>query len=617
MAALQLLDVTHRYGAHTALDGVSLRVEPGDCYGFIGHNGAGKTTALRLALGLAPLQRGRILVEGWDATRFPREARARMGGLIEVPGFHGHLTARANLDLLARLGGLDRREARREGPRVLELLGLGADADRAVRGFSQGMRQRLGIAQALLGRPPILLLDEPTNGLDPEGIAELRSLLARLVAEEETTVMLSSHRLEDLAGLCNRVGVLRRGRLLVEEETASLLRGDGVFDLRTDRDDAARDLLVARGWSVEDGRSGTDTGLGVRVGEGEPGDVARALVEAGLALRSFAPRTPSLEEIYLRRLGDAPTDAASAPTEERQGRAPAATRAPAAPIARVARYEAARVLARGRTALLLLLPALAGVLAVGGRWRAVRAEEAEIEAGTLATTTAVTAFEGFGVALQAGLPLAALVLAGLASQALAGELARGTLRNVLLRPVRRVHVVAGKALAHLGLTLAGLGLLLAGSLGAASLAFDFGDVEEILPNGLVFPLVEAAELWPELRAILPSPVAPLAALVAVGFLAGAVARTPVAALALALGALVTLDLGRVVARPLGLEAWVPSAHLPSPLGDTSVLATYVDISRGVSNARPPASQSPEVPCLLALGLALALALWFLSRRSVP
>ncbi|MHC4860194.1 MAG: ABC transporter ATP-binding protein, partial [Planctomycetota bacterium] len=213
---LRLCSVSKRYRRHVALDGVSLHVRPGDRYGFAGHNGAGKTTALRIALGLVRANSGTVLVDGFDASRHPREARARQGGLIESPAFYPWLSGRRNLTLLGVAHGLSRRDAAREADRLLEAVGLAADGGRRVGGYSQGMRQRLGIARAIFGDPELLLLDEPMNGLDPEGIEEMRRLLVRLTEEEGKTVLLSSHQLHEVAGICNRIGILRRGRLLVE-----------------------------------------------------------------------------------------------------------------------------------------------------------------------------------------------------------------------------------------------------------------------------------------------------------------------------------------------------------------------------------------------------------------
>ena len=213
---LRLVGVSKRFGRQTVLDAVTIHVRRGDCYGFLGHNGAGKTTALRVALGLIRPSAGTVLVDGFDGRTHPREARARMGGLIEVPGFRDGADATSNLRALARLGGLRRGAARAECARLLELVGLADVGVKPVRAFSQGMRQRLGLAQALIGRPAYVLLDEPTNGLDPEGIADLRDVLHRIRAEDGVTVLLSSHQLSEVAGICNRVGIIRRGRMILE-----------------------------------------------------------------------------------------------------------------------------------------------------------------------------------------------------------------------------------------------------------------------------------------------------------------------------------------------------------------------------------------------------------------
>ncbi|MFN0009969.1 MAG: ABC transporter ATP-binding protein, partial [Planctomycetota bacterium] len=237
---LQLLDVSRTFGQQRALDRVSIHVRRGDCYAFIGHNGAGKTTAMRVALGLDRGFEGRVLIDGFDAREHPREARARMGGLIEVPGFHGGADGTSNLVTLARLQGLSRDEARREAGRLIELVGLVHAGSKPVAAYSQGMRQRLGIAQALIGRPMCVLLDEPTNGLDPQGIAEMQSLFTRLTRDEGLTVLLSSHHLAQISGLVNRVGVLHQGRLLVEAETQELLGGtNGRYKLELDSPEEA------------------------------------------------------------------------------------------------------------------------------------------------------------------------------------------------------------------------------------------------------------------------------------------------------------------------------------------------------------------------------------------
>lgn len=622
--SIQLHEVTRRFGRQVALDAVSLHVRRGDCYGFIGHNGAGKTTAMRIVLGLQRASAGQVLIDGFDARAHPREARARLGGLIEVPGFHGELDGRTNLRLFSGLQKMESPVAA-EVERLLELVGLPEVGRKPVRAYSHGMKQRLGIALALLGRPAYVLLDEPINGLDPEGIAEIRTLLRRLVDEEGVTVMISSHQLHELSELCNRVGVIHRGRLVVEAETADLLRaGARRYALAAEDPGGLRAELARLGLTPtqEAGPRGGDAAsrraeLLVDLGERKPAQVSRALVEAGVGLEVFAPRPPTLEEIYLetahdegrtRREPEGPAPVPKAPTEQR---------APSHPILRVARYELARWSARWPSLSLIAVPALLGGLAILRRRAELQEAREKVALGEIFSASDVTAFEGVAVALSAGLPLLAYVIAGVASQALAGELARGTLRNVLLRPVRRAQVGLGKVLTHLVGSLGAYALLALVAVGGAAWAFGFRDLVEILPNGESFPLVPADELWPELRRALVAPLSALAAAVGVGFLAGAVSRSAAGALGLALGAMLTLDLARSVARGLGLEGWLPSAYLPSPLGDTSYLNLYADLAQGISNSTfDYADTALIVPIAWCLSTFL-ISLLVLARRAVP
>jgi ABC-type transport system involved in multi-copper enzyme maturation permease subunit len=366
---------------------------------------------------------------------------------------------------------------------------------------------------------------------------------------------------------------------------------------------------------LEDGGEGE---LLADLGPRPPGDVSRALVERGLALESFAPRPPTLEEIYLRYAHGAPADLAPpVAAEVPPPTPPSERRAPRWPLARVARYEFLRWGARWPAVTLLAMPAVLGALALWRKQAELAAARAQVEAGELFSATDVTAFEGAGVALRAGLPLLALVAAGVASQALAGEASRGTLRNVVLRPVRRVQVGAGKALTHLGVTLLAYALLAAVAVLVSGWMFGYRDLVEILPNGERFPLVPAGDLWPQLHSALLSPLAALAACVGIGFLAGAIVTNAAAALAIALGSLMFLDLARTVARGLDLEGVLPTAYLPSPLGDTSFLNLYADLTQGISNSTfDYAATALSVPLAWFLVPSLA-ALLVLGRRAMP
>jgi ABC-type transport system involved in multi-copper enzyme maturation permease subunit len=229
----------------------------------------------------------------------------------------------------------------------------------------------------------------------------------------------------------------------------------------------------------------------------------------------------------------------------------------------------------------------------------------------------VNGFEALGLALQAGLPLLAFLVLGLASQSLAAEYARGTLRNVLLRPLKRIDCALGKGLALVTVTYAAYAVLVAVSFAIVASLFQFADLAEVLPNGQRFLLTPASQMWGPLRHALVAPLPGLAAYVGLGFMAGAIARTSAGALSIALGLGVVLDLARVFTRPMGLAGALPSDHLPSPLSDTSYLRYYVDVVTNVSNVR---FDHPLLAVVVPFGWALvafALAAFLLGRRSIP
>ena len=626
---LELAGITRRFGQAVALDGVSLIVERGDCHAFLGHNGSGKTTTMRIALGLDPHFEGRVYVDGFDAARYPREARARLAGLIEVPGFHGALDGETNLARLARLSGMGARQARLEARRLLELVGLTQAAGKPVQAYSHGMKQRLGIAQTLIGKPSVVLLDEPTNGLDPEGIAEVRLLLARLTHEEQLTVLVSSHQLAQLAGLCNKISVLQRGRLLVSGRADELLADASARHLIGVRDNAglqrvAHQLGLVHRVQAAPGENlpgslATPGAQLYELGPRDPAVVLRELVAAGLEPYAFAPHPVTLEELYLRH--SARGIAAHLPASGAQAAAmhqpPAERLAPSAPIARVGQYEFARAWSQGSLAIPFALPAaLAAVDLYRNHARAAEAA-AMVARGELASTTDVTAFQALAQALQAGLPLCAAVVIGVGSQTLASEFSHGTLRNLLLRPALRWQVVIGKALALVLLTILAYAILAGVALLCARLLFEFRGVTELLPDGQRFELVAAGELWRDLGQALRAPLAPLMAWTAVGVCASALARSGALALALGLGLFVFTDLARALARGTPVEGWLLSAHLPSPLGDTSFLAYYADISQGISNAEFPHAATQWSAPLLWFLCAISIAMLTLSRKRIP
>jgi ABC-2 type transport system ATP-binding protein len=286
--------LTKRFGPVLAVDAIDLDVRAGDVYGFLGANGSGKTTTVRMLLGLVLATSGEADVLG---ARMPRSAKAvlpQVGTLVEGPAAYPHLSGRANLELFDAMGSSRRgRKARVDD--VLERVGLGLAGDRRVRGYSLGMRQRLGLAAALLRSPLLLVLDEPTNGLDPQGIREMRDLLLAL-NREGTTIFLSSHLLAEVEQMCTRVGVLDRGRLVVQEELASLRMPTGRTVVVTPDPDLALGLL--------DGRVEIRQGERLVVRGGDPAELNRMLVDGGVRVRELAVERRGLEQVVLEATTD-------------------------------------------------------------------------------------------------------------------------------------------------------------------------------------------------------------------------------------------------------------------------------------------------------------------------
>lgn len=294
MVALEIRKLSKTFGRQLAVDRLSIAVPERSITGFLGANGAGKTTTLRLALGLLRADAGEIRLFG---ERVRRGGARAVGALIEAPSLYPHLSGRENLDLTRRLLGL----APGEIGRVLEVVGLSDVGPKRVGGYSLGMRQRLAIARALLGRPRLLILDEPTNGLDPEGILDMRALLRRLPDAEGTTLLVSSHLLAEVEQVASHVAMIHHGRLLIEGSLPALLTDAALVEVETgDRAVSAR-LLREAGYQVGEEGNRLTVGGGAKPGP-DPGGVARLLVEHGQSLRHLAQRQPSLERIYHRQL---------------------------------------------------------------------------------------------------------------------------------------------------------------------------------------------------------------------------------------------------------------------------------------------------------------------------
>lgn len=295
-AAIETRDLTRRFKRHLAVDAVSMTVPGKAVYGFLGRNGAGKTTTLKMLLGLIRPTGGTAFVGGVDVARDRIGAARMVGALLEAHGFYGNLSGRENLDLTRSLLGLPRGEVER----VLEVVEMTEHARRRVSDYSLGMRQRLGLARAMLGAPPVLVLDEPTNGLDPDGIADMRRFLKALPERTGATVLLSSHLLGEIEQTATHVGILSHGKLVLEGELGRL-KADLAPEIALQTDDAVRAaaLATARGFDV----LAAEDGLVARLKPGEDAPTAsaslnRALVEADIAVFAIGARSRSLEGIY-------------------------------------------------------------------------------------------------------------------------------------------------------------------------------------------------------------------------------------------------------------------------------------------------------------------------------
>jgi ABC-2 type transport system ATP-binding protein len=299
-----------RYKEVLAVDHVDLNVRAGDVYGFLGPNGAGKTTTLRMALGLITPSDGSVELFGRDPMRHGARALQGVAGFVEAPRFYPYLSAHKNLELLAALDGDDARDRIDDVLQIVELTGR---AGHRVRGFSHGMKQRLGIAAALLRRPRLLILDEPATGLDPAGMRDMRQLIRRL-ADDGITVLLSSHQLPEVQELCDRVAIVESGRVVYEGALADLRRQGGAgYRLRTTNDALAAGVLREQP-AIERVTVG-EHGLGFQADEQAVGALSLTLASRGVGILALTPELATLEDLFFRLTeGDAASGAGQSPS---------------------------------------------------------------------------------------------------------------------------------------------------------------------------------------------------------------------------------------------------------------------------------------------------------------
>jgi len=291
------------YDGVKAVDGLDLEIGEGEIYGLLGPNGAGKTTTILILLGLTEPTAGEVKVLGYDPTREPLKVKRLTGYLPENLGFYDDLSARENLLYTAHLNRIPEKEAKKRVAEVLEIVGLSDVAERPVRAFSRGMKQRLGIADVLLKDPKFVILDEPTSGIDPEGAKQILEMIAGLRDEKGMTIMLSSHLLHQVQRICDRVGIIHQGRLVAQgtlgELGAVVEEGTHLFEVRTSRVD---EVLLGALRGIEGVTSVEVEGDLIRIKattDVRP-RVARAVIESGAELVELKGHTYTLEEIYLR-----------------------------------------------------------------------------------------------------------------------------------------------------------------------------------------------------------------------------------------------------------------------------------------------------------------------------
>ena len=300
--AVATLALTKRFGTQAAVDGIDLRVPYGAVYGFLGPNGSGKTTTIRMLLGLVHASAGEIAVLGSAVPTAASLVLPRVGSLVEGPAFHPYLSGRANL---ARLDAADRfadpRTSKARVDAALDRVGLLAAARKRYRAYSLGMRQRLAIAAALLTPRDLLILDEPTNGLDPQGTREVRSLIAALAADG-STILVSSHLLSEVEQICSHLGVMRQGRLVAQGTAVEVRSGARpVVNVATSMPDEAGVVLASLGLTAI---SQTATGVRAMPSDIEPERIVASLVSAGVGVRGFSVDVPSLEDLFVELTGE-------------------------------------------------------------------------------------------------------------------------------------------------------------------------------------------------------------------------------------------------------------------------------------------------------------------------
>lgn len=297
---LKTYNITKKYGNQIAVNNVNMTIKKGEIYGFIGQNGAGKTTLIRLITGLIHKTNGDIELLGASSENELNKARTMIGSLIETPSFHNNMTARENLEVSRRIRNIPGNKCVDE---VLELVGLKNIEKKKVKNFSLGMKQRLGIANAIMGNPRLLILDEPINGLDPMGIVEIRELLKKINKEKDMTILISSHILSELSELATTYGIISNGKL-IEEITSQELKEKcrKYIDLKVD-DTSRAVIILERKLGIDDYQVLANKKIKVFSNLDNVGEVNSILSNSGIIVESIGVKGENLEEYFMNVIG--------------------------------------------------------------------------------------------------------------------------------------------------------------------------------------------------------------------------------------------------------------------------------------------------------------------------
>jgi len=300
-AAMKVSNASKSFGRKKVIDNVSFEIYPGEVFGFLGPNGAGKTTMIKMIMGFLSMDEGSVEIGGFDKDKHYEKAMSSIGGIVENPEMYKDMTGRQNLQMYARL---QNNISKARVDEVLSIVGMQDRANDKVKKYSLGMKQRIGVAQAMVHNPRVLILDEPTNGLDPAGIHELRDILTKLAHEDQVAVMVSSHLLSEMQMMCDRVGIIDKGRLIdikTMEDLRNLSGGPSTQRIKTTRPQEAIEILKNVGFDKIVGKS--DSEFDLQIENKDIPQMIKALVEGGIEIYGVSVLESTLEEAFLRITG--------------------------------------------------------------------------------------------------------------------------------------------------------------------------------------------------------------------------------------------------------------------------------------------------------------------------